>query len=121
MPDVRNKKIGDAGRRLTDAGLKYTTEYLELTSESIVLDQFPLPNVEVRKGSIIDLYLNEKKTGLIEMPHLVGKSKEEVIEILDKLKLNYELKGEGVVQLQNPLFGEKVSNETKIEVEFKEQ
>lgn len=120
VPDVRNKKIGDAGKILTNAGLKYTTEYLDLTSESMVLDQFPLPKIQVRKGSIIDLYLNEKKVETIAMPHLIGKRKEEVIRILDELNLNYELNGKGVVEIQKPLFGEGVNKDTKIEIEFKE-
>lgn len=119
VPDVRNKKIGDAGRILTDAGLKYTTEYLELTSESVVLDQFPLPGIEVRKDSIVDLYLNEKNIESLAMPHLIGKNKEETIEILDELNLSYELKGEGIAQSQDPLFGEQINENSKIIVEFK--
>ena len=120
VPDVRNMTIGEAGRTLANLGLKHTTEYLELTSESKVLDQFPLPNIEVRKGSIIDLYLNEKSVESLAMPHLIGMTKEEVIEILDELELNYELKGNGTAETQNPLFGEKINQDTKIEVEFKE-
>ncbi len=121
VPDVRNMKIGDAGRILTDAGLRYSTEYSELTSESVILDQYPLANTEIRKKSIIDLYFNEKNKGTIVMPHLIGKTKEEVIEVLEKLNLNYELKGkdEGVVNLQKPLFSEEIHKDTKIEVEFK--
>lgn len=120
VPDVRNMKIGDAGRALSSVGLKHTTEYLNLTSESVVLDQFPLPNIEVRRDSIIDLYLNEKRKETIVMPHLIGKSKEDVIKILDELNLNYELKGNGIAQVQNPLFGEEINKDTIIEVEFKE-
>lgn len=120
VPDVRNLTIGDAGRTLTELGLKHTTEYLELTANSKILDQFPLPGIEVRKGSIIDLYLNEKTLETIAMPHLIEMNKEEVIKTLDELELNYELKGNGMAEMQKPLFGEKVNKDTKIEVEFKE-
>ena len=120
VPDVRNKTIGDAGRLLAELGLKHTTEYLELTPNSKILDQFPLPGIEVRKGSIIDLYLNEKTIESIAMPHLIEMTKDEVIKTLDELELNYELKGNGIAQMQKPLFGEKVDKDTKIEVEFKE-
>lgn len=61
VPDVRNKKISDAGKVLTELGLRYTTEYQEITTNSIIKDQFPLPGAEVIKGSIIDLYLNQQK------------------------------------------------------------
>ena len=120
VPDVRNMTIGDAGRSLAGLGLKHTTEYLELTADSKILDQFPLPGIEVRKGSIIDLYLNEKTIETIAMPHLIEMSKDEVIKTLDELELNYELKGNGIAVIQKPLFGEKVNNDTKIEVEFQE-
>lgn len=121
VPDIRNMKIGEAGKALANIGLKYTTEYLDLTSESIVLDQFPLPKVEVQKGSIIDLYLDVKGTNTIMMPSLIGKTKEETIKILDGLNLNYNLKGNGMAEIQNPSFGEEINNDTKIEVEFKER
>lgn len=118
VPDARNIEIGEAGKILTAAGLRYTTEYLELTSMSKVLDQFPLPNTEVQKGSIIDLYLNTKEGETIIMPSLIGKDKKEVIKILDELNMNYELKGEGKAIIQNPTFGEAINIDTKIEVEF---
>ncbi|MCQ4923845.1 penicillin-binding transpeptidase domain-containing protein [Tissierella carlieri] len=120
VPDLRNKKIGDAGKALTEIGLKYTTEYLDLTSDSVVIDQFPLPKTEVQKGSIVDLYVNEKIGEKIIMPNLIGKDKEDVIKILDELNLNYELKGEGKAKTQNPIPGEEIPINTKIEVEFGE-
>ncbi|OZV12400.1 stage V sporulation protein D [Tissierella sp. P1] len=120
VPDARNMKIGDAGKIFTEKGLKYTTEYLNLTSDSVVIDQFPLPNTEVQKGSIVDLYVNEKAGKRIIMPYLIGKDKEDVIKILDELNLNYELKGEGKAKTQNPIPGEEIPINTKIEVEFGE-
>lgn len=118
VPDIRNMKIGEAGKTLTNAGLKYTTEYLYLTSDSIVLDQFPLPNTEVQKGSIVDLYLNVREGEIIIMPYLIGKDRQEVIQILDELNLNYDLNGEGKAKNQNPLAGEEIQSDRKIEVEF---
>ncbi|HAE91663.1 MAG TPA: stage V sporulation protein D [Tissierella sp.] len=120
VPDIRNMKIGNAGKILTDLGLKYTTEYLDITSESVVIDQFPLPKTEVQKGSIVDLYVNEKIGEKIMMPYLIGKDREDVIKILDELNLNYELKGNGKVKEQKPVPGEEIPINTKIEVEFGE-
>lgn len=121
VPDIRNMKIGNAGKALAEAGLKYTTEYVDITTDSVVLDQFPLPNVQVPKGSIIDLYLNVKTKDVIIMPNLVGKTREEVIRILDDLNLNYDLKGTGIVETHNPMFGEEIDVDRKIEVEFIER
>lgn len=118
VPDVRNKKIGEAGKILMELGLKHTTEYLELTDESIVLDQFPLPGVEIKKGSIVDLFIDFKPNEEIKMPFLKDKNRGEVIKILDEMNLRYEFKGEGKSVSQSPLPGEKVNLDTKIIVEF---
>lgn len=118
VPDVRNMKIGDAGKTLTEIGLRYTTEYLSLTSDSVVIDQFPLPDTEVQKGSIVDLYLNINEAETIIMPDLIGKDKQEVIKILDNLNLNYELKGEGKAKFQDPNPGAIIDINRKIVVEF---
>jgi len=58
VPDVRNKKIEEAGRILTELGFRYTTESYNFEENSVVIEQFPLPGTEVTKGSIIDLYLD---------------------------------------------------------------
>jgi len=118
VPDVTNMKIGEGGKALTEMGLRYTTEYLNLTSDSVILDQFPLPGTEVQKGSIVDLYLNIKEGETIIMPNLFGKDKSEVVEILNDLNINYELKGEGKVKSQSPAPGEVLDINSKIVVEF---
>ncbi len=117
VPDVRNLKIGEAGKTLTDLGLKYTTEYLEITTDSIIMDQFPLPETEVIKGSIVDLYLNLKPKTII-MPDLIGKTNEEVKEILDSMNQQYILNGSGKVINQIPAPGEEVSGEINIVIDF---
>ncbi len=117
IPDLRNKKIGEAGKTLTDLGLKYTTEYLEITTESIIKDQFPMPGTEVIKGSIVDLYLNLKPKTII-MPDLIGKTKEEVIIALDEYNISYTLNGSGNAISQTPAPGEEISGEIGIVVDF---
>ena len=120
VPDVRNAKIGIAGKSLTDLGLKYATEYSEITSESIVIDQFPKPGLEVLKGSIVDIYLNIKQAGNINMPYLMDKTREEVINILDDMNLQYTLTGTGSVFKQEPNPGEEINSDTNISIEFSE-
>ena len=119
VPDLRNLVIGEAGKTLTDLGLRYTTEYLELTSDSIVIEQFPAPGIEVQEGSIIDLYLNTKPSNDVIMPYLIDMSKEEVIKTLEDMKLEYILNGDGIAVEQSPLPGEEISRSTEVFVELK--
>lgn len=120
VPDVRNKNIIEAGKILTDLGFKYNTEGTEITGESIVIDQFPLPGVDVSSGSIIDLYLNSMRddSNIKIMPDLMGKKKEEIIDILDSINLEYNINGNGIVTKQSPKSGTELEENTTIEVEL---
>ncbi|WP_025641332.1 penicillin-binding transpeptidase domain-containing protein [Schnuerera ultunensis] len=120
VPDVRNMKIDEAGKVLSELGFKYTTESFNIIEDSMVIDQFPLPGSEVTKGSIIDLYLDEdyKREDKIIMPDLKGKTREDVIKILDGLGLEYEFKGEGAVADQDPMPGTEIDINYNVKVEF---
>lgn len=120
VPDVRGKTIGEAGRTLLESELKYTTESLNIKEDSKVIDQFPSPGTEVSKASIIDLYLDEefKSQDKIVLPDLTGKSKEDVIKILDGLNLKYQFIGEGMAIKQNPDPNTQVDINSTIQVEF---
>ncbi len=118
LPDLRDQKIGDAGKTLTDLGLRYTTEYLEMTNDSTVIEQFPLPGVEVQIGSIIDLYLDSKPSNNIIMPFLIDMTKDQVIKTLDDMNLEYILNGDGLAVEQIPSPGEEITRDTKVLVEF---
>ncbi|MCF6460000.1 penicillin-binding transpeptidase domain-containing protein [Clostridium sp. Cult3] len=120
VPDVRNKTIEEAGRILMEHGFKYTTDSCNISEKSKVIDQFPLPGTEVSNGSIIDLYLNEDQETQkkIIMPDLMGKSREDVIKILEGLNLKYHFKGEGNAIEQNPEPGTEVDINSNVEVEF---
>ncbi|NMA85784.1 MAG: PASTA domain-containing protein, partial [Tissierellia bacterium] len=120
VPDTRGKTIGEAGRILLESELKYTSESLNINEYSKVIDQFPAPGMEVSKGSIVDLYLDEefKSEDKIILPDLIGKSKEDVIKILDGLGLKYHFIGEGTVIRQVPEGKAQVDKNSTIEVEF---
>lgn len=122
VPDVRNKKIGEAGELLASHGFRYTTESFNISEDSIVIDQFPLPGTEVSKGSIIDLYLKEefKNQSKIIMPDLKGRSRDDVVKLLDGLGLSYEFKGKGLVISQKPEPGTEIDENSNVEVEFSE-
>ena len=78
-----------------------------------------MPGAEVINGSIIDLYLNERPS-LITMPDLMGKTREEVSQILDELDLQYTFNGAGKVINQNPEAGENLNKDTNIVIELSE-
>ncbi len=121
VPDIRGgKTIGEAGRILLESELKYTSESLNINEHSKVIDQFPSPGMEVSKGSIVDLYLDEefKSEDKIILPDLIGKSKEDVIKILDGLGLKYHFIGEGTAIRQVPERKTQVDKNSTIEVEF---
>ena len=103
-----------------ESELKYTTESLNIKEDSKVIDQFPSPGTEVSKASIIDLYLDEefKSQDKIVLPDLTGKTKEDVIKILDGLNLKYQFIGEGKVIKQNPDPNTQVDINSTIQVEF---
>lgn len=120
VPDVRDKAIGEGGRILLENELKYTSESLNIKEDSKIVDQFPSPGMEVSKGSIVDLYLDEEfeSKNKIILPDLIGKSKEEVIKILDGLGLKYHFIGEGRAIRQVPEGEAQVDKNSTIEVEF---
>lgn len=118
LPDVRNKAVEEAGKILSNLGLRYTTEYIDIKENSKILDQFPQPGAEVEKGSIIDLYVDIKPISKLTMPYLVGKTKNEVISILDDMNLQYTLNGQGLASSQDPTPGMEIVLDTKIVIDF---
>lgn len=121
VPDVRQKNIKEASRNILSLGLKYSTDIYDIEADQIVIDQFPLPGTRVNKGSVVDIYIQEKRNqdNRIVVPDLTGKSMKNTRNLLDELGLNYRFKGEGIVVSQTPKAGTQVKPGTTIEVEFK--
>ncbi|RKD34755.1 stage V sporulation protein D [Thermohalobacter berrensis] len=120
VPDVRNKTLREAGRILLRLGLDYNTETLNVEKDSVVIDQFPLPGTKVNKDSLVELYVKTKRkeSNEIVVPNLTGKSRQEVIKILNKLNLRFNFKGEGKAVSQTPKPGTKVDFNALVKVEF---
>lgn len=121
VPDVRNLTIGEAGKALTQLGFRYTTESNNIEEDSVVIEQFPQAGTEVTKGSIIDLYLDSdyKDESTVIVPDLSGKTKDDVIKLLDGLGLTYEFEGEGIAVEQTPKPGTEIDINAKVKVVFK--
>lgn len=120
VPDVRNKKIEEAGKILTELGFRYTTESYDFNENSIVIEQFPLPGTEVTLGSIVDLYLDVDyiRDNKIVVPDVTGKTREEIINILKGIGLNYEFQGQGKAIDQDPKPGTEVEKNSTVKIKL---
>ncbi len=120
VPDVRNKKIEEAGKILTELGFRYTTESYDFSENSIVIEQFPLPGTEVTLGSIVDLYLDVDyiRDNKIVVPDVTGKTREEIINILKGVGLNYEFQGQGKAIDQDPKPGTEVEKNSTVKIKL---
>jgi len=120
VPDVRNKKIEEAGKILTELGFRYTTESYDFSENSIVIEQFPLPGTEVTLGSIVDLYLDVDyiRDNKIVVPDVTGKTREEIINILKGIGLNYEFQGQGKAIDQDPKPGTEVEKNSTVKIKL---
>lgn len=123
VPDVRDKTLKEAAQILSRLGFKYNTETLDVEADAKVIDQFPMPNTIVNKGSNIELYVQTKRNEAetVVVPDLTGQESDEVIETLNQLNLNFRFKGSGVVIDQEPKAGTEVDSNFLIEVEFIEK
>lgn len=118
VPDVEDMLLEDAGKTLTSEGLKFNTSASELNEFSVVTSQSPKAGTEVDEGTIVDLQLDPNDAQKKRMPLLIGKSAEEVEDILKQLDLSYVMEGEGEVIEQSPNNGEIISEDTKIVVKL---
>lgn len=120
VPDVRNKKIEEAGKILTELGFRYTTESYDFSENSIVIEQFPLPGTEVTLGSIVDLYLDVDyiRDNKIVVPDVTGKTREEIINILKGVGLNYEFQGQGKAIDQDPKPGTEAEKNSTVKIKL---
>lgn len=119
VPDVTGMKIEEAGKILTEAGLRYMTDFRVSDSNVVVIQQFPESGITLELDSIIDLVLDKKGTKVeVKMPDLKGKNKEEIVNLLEKMKLEYDIQGEGVLKTQNPEPDSKITKDTKIQIKL---
>ena len=120
VPDVTNMLLEDAGKLLSEKGLKFNTEYTGLTDFSLVTDQSPKAGTMVAQGSIVDVYLDPNASNTKTMPTLLGKTVEEVKEILDPLDAQYNIHGSGELVKQVPQPGTVISWKKTMDLYFEE-
>ena len=110
LEDYSNKLVTDVKKELTDNGIKVIT----LGNGSKIINQYPLAGLKVYKNDLVVLLTdNDNK----KMPNFTGLSYKEVKEILNLMKVEYELSGYGYAGNQNIPPGETIDK--KVIIEFK--
>lgn len=116
IPDVTGKLIEDGGKCLIEKGLRFNTNINDIKDTAVIVGQNPSQGVDVPYGSIVDLAIENNNQEKITMPDLSGKSKREIESILNKLKLEYNIKGDGYFIAQSPAKGEKLDKDELVEI-----
>lgn len=60
VPDVRKKSMEKAGEIILEEGLDYEMDAYSVEAKDVIKDQFPTPGTKVKRGSVIELYLDNK-------------------------------------------------------------
>ncbi len=115
LPDVRGKSLEEASRRLAELGFRYTSEDTDPDKKMIVESQDPEALSYIEFGSIINLKAIQAGKEEKFMPYLVGKTRDEVILILEDLGIDYIFDGEGnLVREHLPGAGQTYDEKTEL-------
>ncbi|MGE5395930.1 MAG: penicillin-binding transpeptidase domain-containing protein, partial [Chitinophagales bacterium] len=119
VPNIINLSARDAQNTLLGEGLEPKFE----GEGDLVWDQVPKAYSEVKKDSVVIVYLSataEKSgTGQVTVPDLEGKSMKETARILSRLGLRLRPDGSGLAASQKPVPGTRVKVGSTIKVVFK--
>ena len=119
IPDVRGKSIEEAKEILKENGLEAEVE----GNGKTVVSMETYPGSTVKEGTTISI--TAKDNGQVEkeiiMPDLKGTTEEFATSILDNLGLVYEFEGEGTVDSQSIVSGNKVVKGTKVTITLKKE
>lgn len=112
MPNIMGLSIKDAQYKLRKSNIKY--QLIENDPQGIVINQFPKGDVAFDQKNeaivVIDKKSNfvETKIDPHQMPNLIGLTVRKAISISKNLKIDLEIKGNGVITSQSIQPGEKI-------------
>ncbi|MGM9973483.1 MAG: stage V sporulation protein D [Clostridiaceae bacterium] len=117
IPDLRGASAEEAQEALRKEGLNYEAE----GNGNRVIDISPKPGYSVKEGTKINIYLGEGSdyNKDVVVPDLRGYSKQGAIELLNKLNLQGNFSGEGMVSKQSINPNEFVKRGTSIDIILK--
>ncbi|MDO5301608.1 MAG: penicillin-binding transpeptidase domain-containing protein [Tissierellia bacterium] len=117
VPDVENMLLEDAGRVLTEAGLQFTASSTQ-SKTGIITQQTPGPGVEVPQNTLVELKVDPNNEGATRTPNLMGKTREELSDLLEEAGIPFDITGEGVVIQQSPRGGEPFEDDAVLKLQL---
>ncbi len=121
MPDLRGKHISQAENILNQYGFSYKIEGAD--SSSVVVDQFPKPNVAIDPGHPITVKIGRKAGEKAEhvvqgtMPDLTGLTLRKAMQVAAREKVALRIRGSGIVRGQSIQPGSRVTTNTICQLE----
>lgn len=114
IPEIREKSLEEAKTILKKEKIDYNIE----GNGDTVVGVSPYPGYAVKEGTKINIYTEENNTkkNAVVMPNVVGYTKESASEILSKLGISYNFKGEGTVSKQSIPSGELINKGTTVDL-----
>lgn len=117
VPNVQNLPRPDAENILRETGLEPVASGLG----TYVLDQSPVPGVQVERGTrvVLDFWeVPEHWQGETTVPDLTGLGVRQAAETLADAGLVLDIQGGGTAVAQQPVAGERVLRGTRVQVQF---
>ncbi len=110
VPDLKGLSIEKAKTKLNELGLvlgKISTAESKEVEEGAVLAQSPAANIQINKGSMVDITINKKVSKQVAIPNVVGKTLKEARDTLIAANLsvslvNGSIADDSVVTAQQP-------------------
>ncbi|MBW6513902.1 MAG: PASTA domain-containing protein [Candidatus Syntrophosphaera sp.] len=121
MPDLRGKHINQAQAILNQYGFSYNIEGPD--ESSVVVDQFPKPNVSVDPSHLVTLRIGisaEQAEPVVvrgEMPDLCGLTLRRAMQVAARENIALKVKGSGIVRRQSIQPGSRVTNHATCVIE----
>lgn len=120
VPVLSGKSYTDATNELKAMGLNPIFDpNIIVELESHVVSTFPQSGELIQPNSSIMLYMRSDSTQKINMPNLIGLTKEQAQALLDSLELKYNFSGTGKVYNQTPKVGTPIDKEFRVNIELK--
>jgi len=120
VPEVREKTIEEAVKKLKEFGLEYKIQGDANNKSAVVVEQTPKPDASIPQKSVVILYTYKPEEEVkVKMPDLLNKTISEATEALAAVNLNIKISGMGSAWRQEFAPGTEVPAGKVVEVEFR--
>ena len=121
MPDLMGRHISEAENVLNQYGFSY--KIVGPDSSSVVIDQFPKPNVAIDPGHPITVRIGRSEDNTTEtlvqgsMPDLTGLTLRKAMQAAARERVALRIKGSGIVRRQSIQAGSRITTNTICQIE----